>query len=830
VNRDIVNRKMWTFAFLETLWQDLRFGLRQLRRNPGFSAVAVITLALGIGLNTAVFSLVNAVLLRPLPYPHPGRIVVFDDMFASPAKFNAWRQQTHAFQEVSAFRFSVFPPVMGDAFTEPASYGQVSADFFRLFGASLLIGRTFSDAEDLPGAGHVAVLSYEAWKRRFRGDLHIIGKTISLGGSPYEVIGILGPDFTSHASLAGWRQSRPPAVWIPFQLDPDRRDYNLYFAAAGRLKPGVTLRMAQAQLQATAKEYRRNNPGDVTMHPKTSFGVQPIQDFLASGEHSTLFLFLGAVGFVLLIACANVANLLLVRTAGRKHEFAIRAAVGAGRSRITRQLLAESALLAVTGGALGLILGVAGIHAVLKVVFVYIPLIGEYGSAVTMDWRVLFFTLLVSLSTAILFGLLPALQGSHVDLSTTLKEGGGSLGAGFRQNPGRSVLVVSEMALALILLVGAGLLMRTFVALHSVDSGLDPRNVLTLSMELNGARFQKTSGVAETVRASLQRISALPGVVAAGFTCCLPLESGLVGSINVVGRQLNGQSSVHVSTVSPDYFRVFKIPLIRGRTFTNRDDSGATPVVAISQTLARRFWPEGKADPLKGQIRLLDIPGLPPWQIVGIVGDVRSDGLESNPPPIMYIPVAQTPQDLNTYLVRAWFAWIVRTRMNPYLLSLPVQNLLRQTTGLPVLSISSMDEIVRQSAGGRNFSLVLMTIFGCSAVLLAEIGIYGVTAYSVEQRTHEIGIRLALGAQEADVLRLMIGRGMILALIGMGIGVAAAFGLTRLLSSLLYGVKPTDPLTFVAVSLLLAGVALLACWIPARRAAKVYPMEALRYE
>jgi putative ABC transport system permease protein len=825
---------------VEILWQDVRYGLRQLRRNPGFTAAAVLTVALGIGLNTAVFSLVSAVLLRPLPYPHPENIVEFmrtqpgsdDSTVASPAWFNVWRQQTQIFQDVSAFRFSLFG-LTGSAEPEPMSYGQVSDNFFHLYGAPLAMGRTFSEAEELPGGGHVVVLSNDLWRQRFHGDLQIVGKTISLSGQPYDVVGVLGFSFDVPAISAGWGEERLPDVWIPLQLDPNSRDYNGYFNVAARLRSGVALLAANAELQAVAEEYRRLNPGDVEMGPKYGFGVQPIREFLDRGERSTLFPLFGAVGFVLLIACANVANLILARGAGRKHEFAIRAAVGAGRRRIIRQLLAESLVLAVAGGTLGLVLGISGIHAVLRIGHTNNSRLGEHGSAVTMDWRVLLFTLLASLSTAVLFGLFPALQSSRVDLSENLKEGGGRFGTGFRQSRGRSLLVVSEVALALILLVGAGLLMRTFVALHSVDSGLDSRNVLTMQMVLSGARFQNTTGLSETVRTSLQRINALPGVVATGFTCCLPLAGQLQGSINVVGRPSNEMSLTVVSTISPDYFRVFRIPLMRGRTFTDRDDAGTTPVVVINETLARRFWPKGEVegDPLSGQIRVLDTPDLPPWQIVGIVGDVRAFGLDGDPPAIMYIPAPQTPEDLNIYLVRNPVFWIVRTRVNPYLISLSMQSVLRQVTdGLPVLSVRSMDEIVRQSAGRQNFSLVLMTIFAGSAMLLAAIGIYGVIAYSAEERAHEIGIRMAMGAQRGDVLRLVVGHGIVLALTGVGIGVAGALCLTRFLSNLLYGVKPTDAFTFGVVSFTLISVAFLACSIPARRATKVDPMTALRCE
>ena len=829
--------ELWIFSFLETFLQDLRYDLRQLRRDPGFTAVAVVTIAVAIGLNTGVFSLINAVLLTPLPYPQSDRIVVFmrtepgsvNPPVASPAWFDVWRQERRIFQDVSAFRFSVLGLTDG-ADTERISYGQVSASFFQLFGAPLTMGRTFSQAEDIPYGGRVVVLSYELWKRRFRSDPRILGKKISLGGQPYDVIGVLGPAFSKPAFSAGWGQEHSPDIWIPFQLDPNSRDHNQYFTVAGRLRRGVTLPVANAELQADAKEYCRLNADDITMGPKYGFGVRLIQKSVDRGERSTLLLLFGAACFVLLIACANIANLLLARGAGRKHEFAVRAALGASRGRIIRQLLAESVVLGVAGGGLGLILGFFGIHALLGIGS-HISRIRVQGSAVNLDWRILIFTLLISLCTAVLFGLLPALQVSRVDLSDTLKESGRRLGTGYRQNRGRSLLIVSEVALALILLVGAGLLMRTFVALHSEDSGLDTRDVLIMQMVLSGTRFQKVSGVAETVRASLERVSDLPGVEDAGFTCCLPLGNQLLGSINVVGRESEAKSSVEVITVSPDYFRVFRIPLKYGRTFTDRDDGGSPPVVVISETLARRLWPNGEMGraPLKGQIRLLDTPNLPPWQIVGIVGDVRTGGIGSNPSPIIYISVAQTPEDLNNYLVREPETWIVRAHMNPYLVSHSIQNVLRQTTGgLPVLTVRSMNEIVARSAGIRDFDLVLMTIFAGVAMLLAAIGMYGVIAYSAEERTHEIGVRMAMGAQRGDVLKLVVSYGMVLALTGIAIGVAGALCLTRFLSSLLYGVKATDASTFIVVSLILIGVSVLACYIPARRATRVDPMTALR--
>jgi putative ABC transport system permease protein len=618
------------------------------------------------------------------------------------------------------------------------------------------------------------------------------------------------------------------------QLSAASRDYNTYFQVAGRLKTDVTLPMANAELRTAAAEYRRLNPHDISLGPTGSFGVLALREFLNRGVISNLFLLAGAVGFVLLIACANVANLQLARGTARRQELAVRAVLGARRGRVVRQLLTESWLLAAGGCMLGVLVGFAGVYAAVRTGYGEIPGTREYGSAVTMDWRMLLFTMLVSFGTAVLFGIFPAIQGARVHLSETLKERGGRIGTGFRHNRARSALVVCEMALALVLSIGAGLLIRTFVALHTVRSGLDARNVLTLRMVLRGARFQKTAGVSDAVQTSLERLTNLPGVVSAGFTCCLPLQGGEPeGAINLVGRSPDATSSVVINTVSPDYFHVFEIPVMRGRTFTERDAAGSPPVVVISERLARQFWPNNTAlnAPLHAQMRTLDTPNLPPWQVVGVVGDIRAYGLGTEPPPILYIPVAQTPEDLNTYLIRNAMSWVVRSRTDSSLISLPVQNVLRQATdGLPVLSVQPMDGMVHKSADSRDFNLLLMSIFALSALLLAAIGIYGVIAYSVETRTHEIGVRVAMGAQRGDVFRLVAGHGMMLASFGIAIGAAGALSLTHLLKHWLYGVKPTDALTFVAVSIVLMAVSLMACSIPAFRAMKADPMVALRCE
>ncbi len=804
------------------------------RRSPAFTIAAIAALALGIGANTAIFSVVNAVLLKPLTYPDPDRIVQFlltspqgSGPGASVTKFNIWKQQTQVFQEVAAYDFG--GPglnLTGGAFPEQVQGIHVTKDYFRLFGAEVAAGRTFTAEEDRPNGGHAVVLSNGLWKRRFGGDPGIVGRAISLGNQPYTVVGILASSFATD----------PPAdLWLPFQFDPNSNDQAHYFIAAARLKPGVTLGMANAQMQLAANQFRRRYPG--VLGPKDGFGVQKLQDAIVSDVRSSLFVLIGAVSFVLLIACANVANLLLVRASGRRREIAIRAAVGAGRMRIIRQLLTESVLLSLAGGVFGLALGMVGVRALLAINPGNIPRIGEHGTAVTLDWRVLAFTLAVALLTGILFGLIPALEATRSDLSATLKESGGRTGTSFRQNKARSVLVVSEMALALILLIGAALLIRTFLALRSVDPGFNAHNVLTMQMSLTGPRFEKTAGVAQLARDGIQRIESLPGVEAAGTTCCLPLEGGFGLPFTILGRPLtNGpyHGGGGWMTVSPRYFDVFKIPMMRGRAFTLRDDGNAPGVVIINQAMAHQCWP--KTDPLKDRIVIGKGVGPefdePARQIVGVVADVRDGGLNRNPRPTMYIPVAQVPDGVTALNARIGpIAWIVRTRVSPHSLTSAIEKELREASGgLPVAHVRSMDEIVVQSTARADFNMVLLTIFGCSALLLAAIGIYGLMAYSVEQRTQEIGIRMALGAESHNVRNMVIVQGMRLALIGVVIGIAASFGLTRLIATFLFGVKSWDPTVFAIVPLILSAVALFAVWLPARRATRVDPIDALRYE
>ncbi len=820
---------------MQTLVQDIKQSFRNLRQSPGFTASAVAALTLGIGTNTAIFSVVNSVLLKPAPFPDPDRLVLFMNTSpqgsgpgASPAKFQHWREQSSVVQDVSAFRTGVVN-LTGSEFPEQLQSAQVSADYFRLFGAAPILGRTFTPQEDLPHGDKVVVLSHGFWSRRFAADPKIIGKPISLGGDPYVVIGILAPgfDFRDFGS--------PPDVWAPMQLDPNPTDQGHYFNAAGRLKPGVTLEQAKARLKLSAEDYRRKYPN--ALRATDGFSVEPMRQALVSNVRSSLLVLVGAVSLVLLIACANVANLLLARAVGRRREIAIRAALGAGRRRIIRQLLTESVLLSLAGAVAGAVLGVVGIRALLSVNTANLPRVGREGTLVIVDWRVLAFTILAAAATGILFGLIPALQASRTDLNASLKEGGGRSGTGLRHNKARTILVLIEVALAVVLLVGSALLIRTSLALGTVKPGFDVENVLTMRMSINSPQFNKSAAVEQLVHNGVERLRGVPGVLVASATCCVPLEGGYGLPFMVMGRPLTDgpfHGGGNWQTLSPGYFEVFKIPVLRGRAFNERDVAGSPPVVVINQAMARRYWP--KSDPLSDKIWIGKglMPQLAketPRQIIGVVGDIRGNGLNNDPSPTMYIAQAQVPDAINALNANLTpLKWIVRTRGNPLLLSASIQEQIRQASGLPVTDVRTMDEVVSRSTSRQRFNMLLMTIFGSAALFLAAIGIYGLMAYTVQQRTQEIGIRLALGAGTGNVRKMVVFQGMRLALVGVAIGIGAALGLTRLIATFLFGVKDKDPVVFTSVAILLALVSLLAVWVPARRATRIDPVIALRYE
>jgi len=827
---------------VETLFQDLKHSLRMFRENPAFAATAIAALALGIGVNVAIFTVVNAVLLKPVPFPDPDSLVLLMNVSpqgqgsnASPAKFMHWRQQTDVLENVAAFRSGTLNYTGGDV-PEQVRIQQVSEALFRALGRDVILGRGFTPEEDLPGGPRAVLLGESFWNQRFGGDPEIIGTDISFGGDLYTVVGIASrePNTREFGDM--------PQAFTAFQLDPATTDQGHYFQVVGRLGNGVSLEEARAGLDLSAAAFRERFPN--ALGPEASFSVETFQEVIVGNVRPTLLVLLGAVSLVLLIACANVANLMLVRASTRRREIAIRAAVGAGRGRIVRQLLTESVLLSLAGGAAGLGLGFLGIRSLMSVNTAGLPRLGEAGTLIGLDWRVLLFTVAVSLGTGILFGLIPAFQGSRADLSTVIKDSGSRSGTGFRQNKARALLVVVEVGLAVVLLIGSALLIRTSLNLAAVDPGFVAENVLTMRMSLTGSRYQTSAGVDQVQARALERVRAIPGVVSATATCCVPMQGGYGLPFVIAGRPLEGASHGGGGWVvtSPGYFETFRIPLIRGRAFDQTDTAAAPPVAVINERMARLFWTENEtlddpgADPLAdrliiGRNVMQQFANEPERQIIGIVGDVRYGGLEAEPGPMMYVPQSQIPDGVNALnLSIGPVAWVVRTEGSPALLSAAIQEELRQVAGLPVSGVQSMEEVVSLSTSRQRFNMLVMTVFGSSALLLAAVGMFGLIAYTVQQRTQEIGIRIALGAGSGRVRNMVVAQGLRLALAGVILGLVASFALARILAGLLFGVEARDPLVFAAVPVTLSLVALAAVWIPARRASKVDPLVALRYE
>jgi len=826
---------------MSSLLSDLRHSFRVLTANPGFTAVAVVALALGIGANAAIFSVVNAVLLAPLPYPQSDRIMRIQRGYkdnndnggsVSIPKFMAWKKANRTFESMAIYDFSGPGLNLGSGDRPQQVKGvHVSAEYFQVFGASPSIGRTFLPEEDQPNGARAAVLSNDLWRTRFGGDPALAGKPILLGGDPYTVVGILPSTF----------HYDPPAdIFIPMQADPNTSNQAHYLLAAGRLKTGVTLDSAKANMVVAGEQFRSLNPK--FMDKNESVAVLPLRDALVGDVRPALLILVGAVGFVLLIACANVANLLLARAAGRQREIAIRTAIGASRGDLIRQLLTESGLLSVIGGALGLLIGTWSVPLLLAVSPGNLPRINDEdhvpGAISTLDWHVLAFTFAIALLTGVLFGLLPALRISKLDVNSVLKEASGRSGTGLRHNRLRSVLVAAEMALAVILVAGAVLMIRTFVGLRSVRPGFDPQNVLTMQTSLSGGRYDNTLKASNLRRQVADRIEALPGVRGAASTLMLPVEGGvdldfvIQGVPPPKGETTNGDEQWRF--ISPHYFAALRVPLLRGRFFDQRDAGNSAPVLIINQAFAKKYWPSG--DPMGARV-LIGV-GLgkdfdePQRQIVGIVGNVRETGLKGADEPVMYIPDSQVTDGL-TKLANSVIpmSWIVQTAADPSSLSAAIQHEIQSVDSqLAASKIRTMEQVISESTARQNFNMLLLTIFAGLALLLAAIGIYGLMSYTVEQRTQEIGIRMALGADRGDMLKLVVRQGMLLTGIGVVIGLAASFGLNRLLANLLFGVKTTDPITYATVALILLSVALLASYIPARRATKIDPIIALRYE
>jgi putative ABC transport system permease protein len=807
---------------MQTLWQDLRFGARMLLKNPGFTLIVVITLALGVGANTAIFSVINSVLLRPLPYPHPERLVWIwgtnpaagiKQETASLPDFIDWKNQNQSFAAMGGL--ANFSPILtGNGEPERLTGAVVTEGFFATLGVSPQLGRAFTPDEDRPGNQFVVVLSHGLWQRRFGGNPQITGQKIMLNGNPYLVVGVMPPGFTH--PQPGMRL--PVEVWAPLGRDPAtmgrRGDF---LGVVARLKPGVVIEQARAEMNALMARLEKQ-------YPETNRGwgviVLPLLERFVGELRPTLYLLLAAVGFLLLIACANVANLLLVRATVRQREVAIRAALGAGRRRIVWQLLTESWLLSATGGAAGLLLAKWGMDALIAISPATIPRLGE----VNFDWRVLVVTFGVSLVTGIAFGLLPALQAANPHLSEALKEGGRGSADTVRGKRVRRALVVAEVALALALLIGAGLMLRSFVRLRNIDPGYNVENVLTVGLSLPAARYKDRPQVVAFYEQILGQVATMPGAQSAGLVDALPLAGGDYLSFLIEGRALSPadlEPDAEHRVVSPGYFKAMGIPLIRGRLLSERDHAQAPFATVINETMARRYFPN--EDPLGKRINLGD-QQTEPWRtIVGVVGDVRNEGLNAEPNPQMYAPFTQVPSRSLSLIMRgtgdaAGLIGGIRSM---------VAGLDRD---LPLYNVRTMKQMLAESRARERVGLLLIVTFAGLALLLAGVGIYGVLAYSVTQRTREIGLRLALGASRRDVIRLIVGQGMNLVLVGVGVGLLAAFALTRLMKGLLYEVTATDPLTFIGVSVLLISVGLLACWIPACRATRVDPIITLRHE
>jgi putative ABC transport system permease protein len=821
---------------MEAFLHDLRHGLRTMIGNPGFAIVAIVTLALGIGGNAAMFSVVNAVLLQPLPYPDPDRLVELE--LTSPGgesdgtsvpKFNLWRTQTYVFDAVAAYDYmGAGINLLGGDRPEQLKGIRASADYFRVFGAPIAIGRAYGAEEDRPGGPRVALISAGLWHARFNDDPGVLNRTINLDGEPNLVIGVLGSGFTSDPKSD---------VWLPLRADPSSTDQGNYLRATARLKQGVTIEQARSAMKAAAEEFKRRFPNYADVAPGESFTAVPLKDSAIGDVRESLLLLSGAVGFVLLIACTNVANLMMVRGTIRQREMAIRAALGAERWRMFSQLLGESLLLAIPGGLLGLGVGFLGLRALLFMNPASIPRIGERGDAVALDWRVLVFTLSSTFVTVLLFGLVPAIVGSRAELGSTLRGTGSRTGGGREQHRARSVLVSVEIALALVLLVGAVLLIRSFGALRTVDPGFDARNVLTLGMSLAGNRFETAAAVDRLERESRRRIESLPGVTAAALTCCLPLEGGFGLPFSIEGQPSKDGPYTGSSgwlSVSPRYFDVFHIPLVKGRGFVDSDSHSAPHVVIVNEQFTRKYF--SKSDGVGTQIIIGKGVGPqfeePPREIVGIVGDVRQGALDQPPVPIMYLPTAQVNDGVIALHNGVGPAqWVVRTAVQPFSVSQDVQRELREASGgLPVAPVRSMQQVVNTATARSDFYTTLLTIFAGVALLLSAIGVYGLMAYSVQQRTREIGLRMALGATPMQLRGMIVLQAMRLTVIGVVLGIGASLALGRFMEDLLYGVKPSDPGTIVVVAILLSAVSLLAAYVPAKRASRVDPLLSLRYE
>ena len=811
---------------VETLIKDVKFGVRMLRKNFVFTLVAALTLALGIGANTTIFSVVNAVLLRPLPYPNAERIVAIQELNekgsrvqVTAANFLDWRAQSTSFEHLAAILTRTANLTTGDE-SKRIDLAMTSVNFFQVFSVQPQLGRFFLPEEEVAGHNPVAVISHGLWQRQFGGDPSLVGKSITLDGQPYTVVGVAPADFQYPDRTELWV---PPFKEVPTlspQMDIQRARGFGFLSAVGLLKPGVSVKQSHEEMTTITARLRQQYPDT---NNKRFNRVVTLQTHLVGESSTALLLLLGAVALLLLIACANVANLLLARAASRQKEIAVRLALGATRLRLVRQLLIESMMLGIVGGVGGLMLGWWGVDLMRRLLPVDFP----RAQGINVDLRVLGFTLLVSLGTGLVFGLAPAFQSTNLDINESLKENARGSAGGVRRNRIRSLLIVSEVALSLMLLIGAGLLFRSFLRLQAVELGFQPQRVLTFRLTPSGPNFREDAQYSAFYRQVAERIKALPGVDSVGVINTLPLVKGPTTAFRVDGRPLltpDKWPGVNYRSISADYFHAMGGSLLKGRIFNDHDTDSAPLVVLVNQSLVRRDF-EGE-DPIGKRINTggTGRDGQPIWfEIVGVVADVRSLELNSEPTPEIYTSYLQDPF--------AGMSYVVRSQVEPESMAPAVREAVRQIDkAQPVADIKEMEQIVNEAAAQPRFNSLLLGVFASIALLLAAAGIYGVMSYAVTQRTHEIGVRLALGAQTRDVLKLIVGQGLKLTLLGLALGLVCAFALTRLMATLLYGVKPTDPWTFMGGALLFIIVALLACYVPARRAAKVDPLIALRYE
>ena len=808
--------------------QNIRYSIKALRKAPVMTVTATVALALGIGANTALFTVINAVLLKPLPYSHPERIVELmrhypgiDIWATTPAKFAFWQRENHSFEAVAAYNFfTVGLNLVGSGEPQRLTAQAVSADYFRVLGASPFLGRTYTAQEDKPGAGHYAVLSHALWRKHFDSDSDVLGKNLSLSSANYEVIGVMP---------AGFDTPQHPDLWVPLHLSIDPADRSNAFAVIARLKPGVSIKLAEEDLKLAAQRFRKAY-GSELIDTQESVSVFRYHDYLVGDAKRPLSILLAAVGFVLLVACANVANLLLARSAVRQREIAVRVAVGASGSQIVGQLLVESLMMSLVGAVCGCILAQAFLPLLLHLAPTNIPQL----AGATIDATVLFYTLFVALLTGVSFGLFPAIQSARSGMAGPLSEAGTRTTGHAASKRVRQALVITEVAVSLLMLIGASLLIKTIGNLDTVQLGFDPRHVLVMQMSVDN-RFRDPSALAQLNTKVATRLRSIPGVVSAASTAVPPFAISPDLPFEVVGGPASRDTlNERYSFVSPHYFSTLRVPLLAGRDFSEQDTSQSSPVLTVNQAFAGKYFP--RKNPLGQQILIGRMMGPnfadKPRRIIGIVGDARNEGLNRAAAPEMYEPASQVPRNLLEFdLSLMPLSWVIRTTRDPMPLVEQIRREALTVAGdMPMAEPRSLDSLLSDSMARHRFVMTLLSIFASITLLLGTVGIYGVISYSVAQRMREMGIRSALGAHRSDLLALVVGEGMRLAGLGLGIGLLAAFGLTRFLESMLYGVSRSDPQVLAGMTAAMTVTAFMACFVPAYRASRVDPLVALHEE